>query len=181
MRMVLDACVIFPTVMREVLIGAAEAGLYTPLWSERIIGEWVRAAGRLGDGASGIARAEAAVMQDAFPAAMIAATGPDCSGALPDPGDDHVLATALAGAAAGIVTRNIKDFPLRVLGAHGLIRSGPDDFLMALRREAPDALGVVLTRVHGRAEAISGRDQDMRRLLKRAGLPRLGKAHTLGM
>src|SRR5690606_10011196 len=32
-RAVLDACVLYPTVLREILIGAADAGLYAPLWS----------------------------------------------------------------------------------------------------------------------------------------------------
>jgi len=43
MKAVLDSCVIYPTVMREVLLGVAEAGGYTPLWSPRIIEEWRRA------------------------------------------------------------------------------------------------------------------------------------------
>ena len=36
MRVLLDACVLFPTVMREVLLGAAAEGAFVPMWSERI-------------------------------------------------------------------------------------------------------------------------------------------------
>jgi len=47
MRVVLDACVLYPPVLREILLGAASAGLYDPLWSERILEEWARATRKL--------------------------------------------------------------------------------------------------------------------------------------
>jgi hypothetical protein len=50
MRVLIDACVLYPTVMREVLIGVAAKGLFTPLWSARILEEWARAAARLDAG-----------------------------------------------------------------------------------------------------------------------------------
>ena len=43
MKAVLDACVIYPTVLREILTGVAALGLYEPLWSDRILREWTRA------------------------------------------------------------------------------------------------------------------------------------------
>ena len=39
MKAVLDACVLFPTVLREILSGVAAKGLYEPLWSDRILRE----------------------------------------------------------------------------------------------------------------------------------------------
>jgi hypothetical protein len=45
---VLDANVLYPTVLREVLLGCAEAGLYQPAWSPRIAEEWARTAARHG-------------------------------------------------------------------------------------------------------------------------------------
>ena len=39
MKAVLDACVLFPTVLREILLGVAGKGLYEPLWSDRILRE----------------------------------------------------------------------------------------------------------------------------------------------
>ena len=48
MRAVLDACVIYPTVLREILMGVAARGLYEPVWSERILREWVLATAKLG-------------------------------------------------------------------------------------------------------------------------------------
>lgn len=171
MRIVLDACVLFPTVMREVTTGVAARGVFTPIWSERILNEWVRAAARLGEGMDQVAAGEAALLKAAFPGAMVE-DADDMAGHLPDPGDDHVLATAVSGKADAIMTVNTRDFPLRVLSAHGIARSDPDGFFMtcdeALLRE-------VVEDVHRNAETRSGEAKALRLLLKRTGLPRLAK------
>ena len=49
MKAVLDACVLFPTVLREILLGVAARGLYQPVWSDRILREWTRATAKLGE------------------------------------------------------------------------------------------------------------------------------------
>jgi hypothetical protein len=69
MRVLLDACVLFPTVMREMLLGAAAAGGYDPLWSPRILEEWARATRRLPEGSEAIARAEIAALRARWPEA----------------------------------------------------------------------------------------------------------------
>ncbi|MEM6276609.1 MAG: PIN domain-containing protein, partial [Pseudomonadota bacterium] len=48
MKILLDACVLYPTVQREILLKTARAGVFTPLWSDRILEEWRRAAARHG-------------------------------------------------------------------------------------------------------------------------------------
>ena len=59
MKAVLDACVLYPTVLREILLGVAARGLYEPLWSDRILREWTRATAKLGPEAVAIAEGEA--------------------------------------------------------------------------------------------------------------------------
>jgi predicted nucleic acid-binding protein len=112
MRVLLDACVLYPTVMRELLFGAAAAGLYTPLWSARILEEWARAVARNIPGDADLARAEIAQARAAFPDAEISAD-PDLEAtlALPDPADTHVLAAAIGGHADILVTDNRADAP----------------------------------------------------------------------
>ena len=73
------------------------------------------------------------------------------------------------------MTLNRADFPTRTLARHGLILREPDGFLSELLAEGID-LAAVAAAVRARAEAASGRPQALRPLLKRAGLPRLGKA-----
>lgn len=63
MKILIDACVLYPTVMREIVLGVAEAGIFTPRWSARILEEWARAAARLGGGQDVVARGEIALLR----------------------------------------------------------------------------------------------------------------------
>lgn len=177
MKAVLDACVLYPSVLREILIGVAEKGLYTPLWSARILSEWQRAAARLGPEGAAIAAGEIATLRSDWREAEIVAD-PDLEPRLwlPDPADAHVLATAIAGRAAVIVTLNLRDFPNRALAPEGVQAQSPDDFLMECWLTDASSVETVIASVHARTESLSGRDQPLRALLKRAKLPRLGKA-----
>lgn len=177
MRMLLDACVLYPTVLREILIGVARTGLYRPLWSARILEEWARAAARLGPVDEAYARGEVASLRAEFPGAEVAAQpGLESRLHLPDENDIHVLAAAIGGHADAIVTFNAQDFPRGVLAAEGLERRDPDGFLWALWSDHPARVGAVVEAVRARAEALSGQPQPLRPLLKRAKLPRLAKA-----
>src|SRR6056297_4102304 len=70
-RAVLDTCVIYPTVMRQMLLGVAAQGVFTPLWSARIIEEWQRAAVKLGPEGVAQAGAEAAMLAMDWPEAEV--------------------------------------------------------------------------------------------------------------
>lgn len=180
MRAVLDACVIYPTVLREILLGCAEAGLYQPLVSERILGEWVRATVKLGPEAPMIAEGEAALLRARFPRAVIAAQ-PQIEARLhlPDENDRHVLAVAIAGHADCIVTFNAQDFPRHVLAEEGLDRRDPDGLLWEFHSHAPEVVEGVVGRVLARASALAGQEISLKSLLKRARLNRLARAMGL--
>ncbi|WP_299303320.1 RSP_2648 family PIN domain-containing protein [uncultured Litoreibacter sp.] len=177
MRACLDACVLFPTVLREVLTGIAALGLYQPIWSERILEEWARATVKLGPGAETQARGEIAVLKAHFPNASAQPRAGDMARLhLPDEDDIHVLASAIAGSADVIVTLNAKDFPRQTLAFEGVKRLSPDEFLMDRWMEAPAAVEQVVKDVHGVAVQMIGEDIALRALMKRARLPHLGKA-----
>lgn len=177
MKVVLDACVLFPTVLREILLGVAARGGYAPLWSARLLAEWQRAAARLGPEGAAIAAAEIASLRGQWPQAEIDADpATEARLWLPDPADAHVLATAITGSAAQIVTLNLRDFPTRLLTPEGVVAEGPDAFLMALWLDQPEIVEAAVKASQARTEAASGREQPLRPLLKRAKLPRLGKA-----
>jgi predicted nucleic acid-binding protein len=176
-KVLIDACVLYPTVMREMVLGCAAEGLFEPKWSARILEEWALAAGKLGPGQEALARGEIALVEAAWPGASVRPRGRDLSRlSLPDPNDVHVLAAAIAGSADVLLTLNIKDFPRQQLGHEGLALASPDPFLLSFLEESPEAVIAVASRVLGEAERLSGEDWTIRALMKKARLPRLGKA-----
>ena len=176
-RFVLDACVLFPTVMRQMLLGAAEAGFYAPRWSERLLDEWRRAAVKHGKAAALQAEGEIARVSARFREARLAPQpGLEARLWLPDPADVHVLAVAVAGSCDGIVTVNAGDFPRGVLAEEGLTRVDPDAFLLGFLKADPVRLRPVAQAVLADARRLSGEDWEMRGLMRKARLPRLGKA-----
>jgi len=177
MRVILDACVLYPTVMREILLAVAKTGAFEPLWSARILEEWARAVtAKLPDQAR-VVRVEIALLRAHWPKAeIIVADELTRSLYLPDPDDTHVLAAGIAGEASVLVTSNSGDFPTRILAQHGILRRDPDGFLFDLWADDPAGISAACETVRAKAEAISGQNQAIRRLLKKAHLPRLGKA-----
>ena len=177
MKLLLDACVLYPTVMREMLMGAAAHGLFQPLWSPRILEEWARAAAKIAPEQDAQARGEIALLRAAYPTAEV--TPGDALQArlwLPDDNDIHVLAAAIAGSAEAIITLNAKDFPRNILTEEGLRRHNPDWLLCQFHEKDPDAMHHTSQKVLQTANALSGSNWTMRALMKKARLPRLGKA-----
>lgn len=161
--------------MREVLLGAAKTGAYTPLWSGRILEEWARAAEKLGPAGAAQARGEIALLRAAWPASELdAAPGIEARLWLPDPADVHVLAVAVSGSADAIVTMNAKDFPRQALADEGVERWDPDGFLMRLWQDDQTGIESAARAVLEVARAADP-DWEMRALMKKARLPRLGK------
>lgn len=126
---VLDACVLTRNGVHDFLLWIAEAGAFTPIWSDPIHDEWMKSRrAKFGDPMGAIIRART-LMEIAFPGANFA---PDPAALkaiqLPDANDVQVVATAIAAEAETIVTYNISDFPGDVLAAVGLRKETPDVF-----------------------------------------------------
>ena len=166
-RVLLDTCVLYPPILRDFLLALAARGLFQPLWSDGIAAEWLHLAAR--DGAVDVP-ALLERMAARWPSGKVASGDPAVLD-LPDHGDRHVVAAAIAGRADLILTANLRDFPPRVLGPHGLTARSPDDFSMDLWLTAP---ALVEGEVAALWPGLSGRA--LRNALKKAGLPRLGKA-----
>lgn len=176
MRAVLDANVLFPTILREILTDLAQAGLYHVLWSDRILEEWHRAAARIGPDAESVAGAQIALLRLRVPQAAQADDGQATIDLdFPDPADRHVVEAALAGDASLIVTANLRDFPQRMMTGLGLRAIHPDAFLLdLLARDRPAVLSALQT-ARDRAE-VAGGAMSMAEMLKRCRLPRLARA-----
>lgn len=180
MKITIDACVLYPTVMREMVLGVATAtGAFQPVWSARILEEWARAAVKLGPNGEAQARGEIALLRTAWPDAQADAV-PHIEARLwlPDAHDIHVMATAVSTSCDAIMTLNARDFPKGVLAEEGLLRLAPDEYLQGLWRDAPEAVAAAAAHVLAEAQRLSGQPWEMRALLKKARLPRLAKALT---
>lgn len=177
-RVLLDACVLYPTVMREVLLAGAQRGLFTPLWSPRILEEWARAARKIGPTGEAQARAEIALLSSRWPNALQPAAPEGLMRRLhlPDENDIHVLAAAIQASADMILTLNAKDFPRHILSEEGLERRDPDGFLYALWLDQPAPVEAAVAHVSAQAAQMDDAPTSVRALLKKARLPRLAKA-----
>lgn len=145
-RAVLDACVLYPAALRDVLLRCAEVGLFFPRWSDRILDEMVGALSRTRPDIPPhrLQRLRALITQ-AFPEAVVE-LAPSVRIDLPDMNDAHVVATAVVCSADYLVTRNTRDFPASVL--RGVMPARvvlPDEFLlMLLAEETAAVVGAVV-------------------------------------
>jgi predicted nucleic acid-binding protein len=143
-NVILDACVLFPMYLRDTLLSTAEANLYVPYWSQKILDE---ATGNLiGKGyvsAEGARKLEK-VIKTAFPEAMVEVAKELESVMTNHPKDRHVLAAAVIAKAEIIVTQNIKDFQEKDLKPWNIKSQLPDDFLSDIFEEYPEIIVQVL-------------------------------------
>ena len=138
-RAFLDASVLYPVSLRNLLMRLALNGLFQARWSAHVHEEWIRAVLRDRPDVS-VARLH--LIRDAMDrhAEDCLVTGYESlieGLSLPDPDDRHVLAAAIAGRADVIVTSNLKDFPDVILEGYGIEAQHPDEFVRHLIDLAP--------------------------------------------
>ena len=129
---VLDACVLYPRILRDTLLRAAEQNLYMPCWSSTILDEMKRnlvAGGRLTSERGDYLVSE---MTRAFPSAAVTGFETLIPRMTNDEKDRHVSAVAVRARAEVIVTSNLRDFPAAALGGYGITAKAPDEFLLDL-------------------------------------------------
>lgn len=141
---VLDANVLFPPSLRDVLLYSAAFRLFLPLWSTEILEELRR--NLVSD--AGLTEDEAATqtrhMMQAFPKAMRPVDAALAATLTNHPKDRHVLAVAITAGAPVIVTQNVRDFPPASLAGRGITVYDADTFLCALLEEDPDRMATVI-------------------------------------
>lgn len=127
----LDACVLYPAPVRDLLLQLAVTDLYKARWTADIHREWIES---LLENEPHRQRVDLERTRDLMDRATRDAliTGYDAlipSLTLPDANDRHVLAAAIVGRCDVIVTANLKDFPDTVLAPFGIEAQHPDEFL----------------------------------------------------
>lgn len=141
---VLDACVLVPYPLYDVLLRTAEHSLYRPHWSPHILDEVERnVVVQLGqDPARAKQRIDA--MERAFPDASVSGYEKIVPAMTNHPKDRHVLAAAVISEAQVIVTANLKDFPAWALADYEIDAVHPDDFLLDLLDLSPGTVATCL-------------------------------------
>ena len=134
--LVLDACVLMSGLLRPLLLDLAQAGLFVPLWSDKIGQEWQRNAARLWPIDINLLKGEWQLMQERFPAANMGdVTFFETDLKHTDRKDKHVAAVGIAGVQKNIaqpisvLTWNLKDFSRSELRKQQLGLIDPDRLL----------------------------------------------------
>jgi predicted nucleic acid-binding protein len=166
---VLDACVLYPIGLRDVLLDVAiELELFRPLWSASILEEMERNLVSNGVCSPDQAARLRTNLNAVFPDAEVTDYEDVIDEMQNHPKDRHVLAAAVVAEAEIVVTSNIKDFPTSACDAVGVRILHPDDFLLRaleLRSDVMDVVAGVAARF-GRQGRPSTHDELVSRLFQ---------------
>jgi hypothetical protein len=136
---VLDAFVLYPPSLRDILMRLGTSGVYAPRWTKAIQDEWARNVLADNQNVSPAQLQRTTVLMElANPGSLVEgyeSHAPILS--LPDPDDRHVLAAAIHASASHIVTYNLSDFPDSTLGLYGIEAIHPDLCMNALFQDDP--------------------------------------------
>jgi predicted nucleic acid-binding protein len=128
----LDACVLYPAPLRDLLIELASTDLFRAKWTQRIHDEWVSSLlkNRPDLDEQRLRNHTIARMNDAVLNGLVSGYEAIEAGLeLPDTNDNHVLAAAIHSKCDAIVTFNLRDFPREQLDRYEIELLHPDDFL----------------------------------------------------
>ena len=127
---VLDANVLFPVRIRDVLLTFAQEGMFRARLTDQIMDEWSRNLIRLRPELEASVRRQDALIREHFEECFVEGYEPLIEGLnLPDTNDRHVLAAAIRSSAQVIVTENHRDFPPERLAPYDIETLGADDML----------------------------------------------------
>jgi predicted nucleic acid-binding protein len=144
----LDACVLYPAPLRDLLMHLAVADLFRATWTEAIHDEWIRSV--LSDRPD-LSRRQLERTRDLMNVHVRDCIVTDYEHliptlSLPDPDDRHVLAAAIKCEADVVVTFNLADFPSDALEAHGITPQHPDEFICRLLQADPEGVCAAVRR-----------------------------------
>jgi predicted nucleic acid-binding protein len=144
-RVVLDACVLAPAKICDLLLCLAETPrLYVPIWSDDILTEVRRTQTTRLAWPEQLADYWQTEVRRSFPEARVEGYEPLIPLCQNNEKDRHVLAAAIKGHAELIVTSNIRHFPAKSLEPWGISVTDPASYLTTLYAMEP---GVVVAKL----------------------------------
>ena len=169
---VLDANLLYPFQLRNLLVQFSVDGVIAPRWTARIHEEWIGNLVATGRVSADRLRLTRDLIERALPGADVPGWEQHMSGlVLPDPDDCHVLAAALAAGASTILTMNLRDFPVSALSPLNVRAVHPDAFLCELYDADPELLLASAEAAHTNLSRSSPSFTDYLDGLERQGMP----------
>lgn len=173
---VLDANLLYPFQLRNLLVQLGVDGVIAPRWTARIHEEWMRNLVAAGRAPLDRLQRTRDLMDRALPDADVQGWEQHMDGlVLPDPDDCHVLAAALAAGAATILTMNLRDFPASAMATYGVRAVHPDGFLRDLHAGDPELVRASAEAAHANLSRSTPSFADYLDALERQGLPTLAQ------
>ena len=174
---VLDACVLYPAPIRDVLLSVAAEGCYLPFWSHSIHNEWQR---NLLENRKDLNQEQlnntASIMDRSFRSANVNDFHHLVDSlTLPDAKDSHVLALAIRVEAQFIVTNNLKDFPKENLDQYNIKSITADDFLSEIFKQSEELVLEGLRRQRKRLKSPPKSQAELIEALDNSGLTEFSK------
>lgn len=143
---VLDACVLYPVVLRDLLLTLATLDAFEPRWTEAIIDEMTRnvLADRPDIDPGQFDARSVSAMRRAFPAASVEGYEHLIGDMDNHPKDRHVAAAVVHVGATAIVTYNVRDFDSELLRHRGIAIVTPPQLVGELVGDDPSAVSLAI-------------------------------------
>lgn len=167
MLVVLDACVLYPPSLRDLLLTLGALDVIEVRWSEEILDEVTRnvVADHPDIDRDRFEQHTIAAMHRHFPEALVVVDADVISALDNDPKDRHVAAVAITAGAEAIVTFNIKDFGGDRLPTAGVKVLTPGALVDSLLEEIPEAVPMALSTIANRLRRPELSPSDLAHLL----------------
>lgn len=148
----LDANVLYPAPMRDILMELSQSSLFNARWTAEIHEEWIRSLlkNEPQRNREDLERTRELMDQHADDCLVTDYQQLTPSLDLPDKNDRHVLAAAIVGRCNAIITQNLKDFPAESLRPYGIETQHPDQFIYNQLTMAPGLVCSSLKRIRKR-------------------------------
>jgi predicted nucleic acid-binding protein len=138
-RVLIDACVLYDALVRDVLMILSGLGCLEARWTDTIHEEWISSLHRNRPDIplERLYRVRDLMNLHASDSLVRGYEHRIADLILPDAGDRHVLAAAIESQSNYLLTFNKKDFPAEMVSVYGLEVLDPDRFLMDLWKKNP--------------------------------------------
>ena len=143
---VLDACVLYPVVVRDLLLTLATLDALEPRWTDAIIDEMTRnvLADRPDIEPAQLDARLVSAMRRAFPAASVEGYEHLIGDMDNHPKDRHIAAAAVHIGAAALVTYNVRDFDSELLRHRGIAIVTPPQLVGKLVDDEPSVVALAV-------------------------------------